>query len=112
MSWSTTTRYESTVADGGLALVQDLMNTIPAGRPRATDLLQDVGTAQGWAESALADWAEGARGAGPPRAPGARGGGGARTSGAWSAVPSRRRRRPSCAPPRSACPSAPTAGRT
>ncbi len=58
MSWSTTTRYESTVADGGLALVQDLMNTIPAGRPRATDLLQDVGTAQGWAESALADWAE------------------------------------------------------
>jgi predicted RNA-binding Zn ribbon-like protein len=58
MSWSTTTRYASTVADGGLALVQDLMNTIPAGRPRATDLLQDVETAQGWADTALADWAE------------------------------------------------------
>src|ERR1700753_1849495 len=58
MSWSTTTRYASTVADGGLALVQDLMNTIPAGRPRATDLLQDVETAPGWAETALADWAE------------------------------------------------------
>ncbi len=57
MSWSTTTRYGSTVADGGLALVQDLMNTIPAGRPRAADLLQDVATAQGWVDTALADWA-------------------------------------------------------
>ncbi len=57
MSWTTTTRYASTVADGGLALVQDLMNTISAGRPRATDLLQDVGTAQGWVDTALADWA-------------------------------------------------------
>jgi predicted RNA-binding Zn ribbon-like protein len=57
MSWSTTTRYESTPADGGLALVQDLVNTIPAGRPRQTDLLQDVPTAQAWADAALADWA-------------------------------------------------------
>jgi hypothetical protein len=58
VSWSTTTRYESTAADGGLALVQDLMNTIPAGRPRQTDMLQDVGTAQGWVDAALADWSE------------------------------------------------------
>ncbi|NMO93878.1 CGNR zinc finger domain-containing protein [Actinomycetospora sp. TBRC 11914] len=57
MAWSTTTRYESTVADGGLALVEDLMNTIPAGRPRHTDLLQDLATAQEWADTALADWA-------------------------------------------------------
>jgi hypothetical protein len=57
MSWPATPRYEPAVADGGLALVQDLLNTIPAGRPRHPDLLQDVGTAQGWADAALEEWA-------------------------------------------------------
>jgi predicted RNA-binding Zn ribbon-like protein len=56
MSWSATTRYDTAVADGGLALVQDLLNTISAGRPRKTDLLQDTATAQGWLDAALVDW--------------------------------------------------------
>ncbi|WP_018334759.1 CGNR zinc finger domain-containing protein [Actinomycetospora chiangmaiensis] len=59
MPWDTTTRYGCSVADGGLALVQDLLNTIAAGRPREADLLDAPGTAQEWADAALADHAEG-----------------------------------------------------
>jgi predicted RNA-binding Zn ribbon-like protein len=57
MSWDTTTRYGTSVAEGGLALVQDLLNTISAGRPRRPDLLADLASAQAWSRGALADWA-------------------------------------------------------
>src|SRR4051794_4120936 len=57
MSWRATARYDTAVADGGLALVQDLLNTISAGRPRKTDLLQDTATAEEWLEVALGEWA-------------------------------------------------------
>jgi predicted RNA-binding Zn ribbon-like protein len=57
MSWDTTTRYGTSVADGGLALVQDLLNTISAGRPRRPDLLVDLESAQAWSQHALTDWA-------------------------------------------------------
>ena len=57
MSWDTTTRYGTSVADGGLALVQDLLNTISAGRPRRPDLLADLESAQAWSQHALTDWA-------------------------------------------------------
>ncbi|WP_240634124.1 MULTISPECIES: CGNR zinc finger domain-containing protein [Streptomyces] len=32
------------------------MNTIAAGKPRTTDLLQDLGDAQAWLDQALAEW--------------------------------------------------------
>jgi predicted RNA-binding Zn ribbon-like protein len=57
MSWDASTRYGCAVADGGLALVQDLLNTLPAGRPRRPDLLADLASAQGWSDVALTDWA-------------------------------------------------------
>lgn len=59
MPGDTTTRYGCAVADGGLALVQDLLNTISAGRPREPDLLADLGSAQQWADAALAAHADG-----------------------------------------------------
>ncbi|WP_132427108.1 CGNR zinc finger domain-containing protein [Pseudonocardia endophytica] len=58
MSWTATSRYDCVPADGGLALVQDLMNTIPAGRPRQPDLLSSLEQAQPWLDAACADWAE------------------------------------------------------
>src|SRR5581483_5150649 len=56
MNWPATTRYELEAAPGSLALVQDFVNTIPAGMPRGADLLADLVTAQAWLESALAEW--------------------------------------------------------
>jgi predicted RNA-binding Zn ribbon-like protein len=57
MTWAATERYAVASAPGGLALVQDLLNTIPAGRPRKPDLLADHTAAAGWAADALATWA-------------------------------------------------------
>lgn len=48
MSWPATDRYEIQTAPDGLAFVQDLLNTLSAGKPRETDLLLDRGTAQTW----------------------------------------------------------------
>ncbi|MGW7649002.1 CGNR zinc finger domain-containing protein [Streptomyces bobili] len=48
MSWPATDRYEIQAAPDGLAFVQDLLNTLSAGKPRETDLLLDRGTAQTW----------------------------------------------------------------
>ncbi|MFE9728577.1 CGNR zinc finger domain-containing protein [Streptomyces sp. NPDC005794] len=48
MSWPATERYEIQAAPDGLAYVQDLLNTLSAGKPRETDLLLDRGTAQTW----------------------------------------------------------------
>ncbi|KUL55038.1 CGNR zinc finger domain-containing protein [Streptomyces sp. NRRL S-1521] len=55
-------RYCLTPAPGGLALVQELLNTAPAGRPTPADLpdlLADgsLGVAQEWADLAVRDWA-------------------------------------------------------
>ncbi|MET7481311.1 CGNR zinc finger domain-containing protein [Streptomyces sp. NPDC005648] len=59
MVWSASTRYEVDPAPLGLALVHDLLNTISAGRPRAADLLDDLGDAQVWVDQALDSWARG-----------------------------------------------------
>jgi predicted RNA-binding Zn ribbon-like protein len=56
VEWTAIERYGLAEAPGGLALVQDLLNTIPAGRPRADDLLSDVDTASEWAAHALRSW--------------------------------------------------------
>ena len=56
-TWQATGRYELASAPGALGLVQDLLNTLPAGRPRTADLLADTESAQAWADSALAAWA-------------------------------------------------------
>ncbi|MET8214170.1 hypothetical protein ABZT51_52060, partial [Streptomyces sp. NPDC005373] len=58
MVWSASTRYEVEPAPLGLALVHDLLNTIPAGRPRAADLLDDLAEAQAWLDQALDCWAQ------------------------------------------------------
>jgi predicted RNA-binding Zn ribbon-like protein len=51
-------RYAMELAPAGLGFVQDLLNTIPAGRPPAPDLLADLGDAQQWLDGALDTWAE------------------------------------------------------
>ncbi|MFG2731567.1 CGNR zinc finger domain-containing protein [Streptomyces canus] len=56
MTWSASARYEVDPAPLGLALVHDLLNTIPAGRPRASDLLDDLADAQAWLDQALSCW--------------------------------------------------------
>lgn len=56
MSWTATTRYDLEPAPGGLALVQDLLNTLSAGRPRQPDLLESVEDAGAWLDQALKSW--------------------------------------------------------
>lgn len=56
MGWSALARYEVDPAPGGLAFVQELINTIAAGKPRQPDLLADLPTAQEWLNDALSDW--------------------------------------------------------
>lgn len=65
MSLSATERYGTALAPNGLALVQDLLNTRPAGRPRQPDLLGDVASAQGWLERAVELWSAHAGRPGP-----------------------------------------------
>lgn len=55
MAWSASNRYALAPAPGGLALVQDFLNTRPGPEP---DLLATVGSAQAWADEALHAWAE------------------------------------------------------
>ncbi|MFE0175330.1 CGNR zinc finger domain-containing protein [Streptomyces sp. NPDC059002] len=57
MTWSATERYRLEPAPGGLALVQDLLNTVSAGTPPRPDLLVDPVDAQTWADEATAAWA-------------------------------------------------------
>ncbi|MEU1332677.1 CGNR zinc finger domain-containing protein [Streptomyces sp. NPDC005865] len=57
MTWSATERYRLESAPGGLALVQDLLNTVAAGGPAHRDLLADVTDAQEWTNGATAAWA-------------------------------------------------------
>lgn len=64
MSYAATERFGMEPASGGLALVQELLNTIGVGGPSHPDLLQ-VGLAEEWLNAALQRWAE-ATGSGPP----------------------------------------------
>ena len=56
--WPANGRYGMDVAPAGLAFVHDLLNTLPAGKPRAADLLAELADAQPWLDGALAAWAE------------------------------------------------------
>jgi predicted RNA-binding Zn ribbon-like protein len=58
MPWPATFRYDAESAPDGLALVQDLMNTISAGKPRRADLFADLGDTQAWLDQALAQWSQ------------------------------------------------------
>lgn len=57
MSMLSTPRYEVLPAPGRLFLAQELLNTIPAGRPRMQDLLASVEHAQRWVDAAFNEWA-------------------------------------------------------
>jgi predicted RNA-binding Zn ribbon-like protein len=57
MAWPANGRYRMDVAPAGLAFVHDLLNTLPAGKPRAADLLAELADAQPWLDGALAAWA-------------------------------------------------------
>jgi len=57
MAWPASARYRMDVAPAGLGFVHDLLNTIPAGRPRTRDLLAEVEDARPWLDEALASWA-------------------------------------------------------
>lgn len=57
MTWTATSRYGLDLAPCGLALVQDLINTASADRPRKPDLLTDPALANEWMGAALATWA-------------------------------------------------------
>lgn len=67
MSETASGRYRIDLAPGGLALVQELLNTIPAGRPRQPDLLATTEHAQCWLDTAVSLWAS-RTGADPPPA--------------------------------------------
>ncbi|GAA0292048.1 CGNR zinc finger domain-containing protein [Kineococcus aurantiacus] len=51
--WVASARYGDSIAPGGLAFVEDLLNTASAGRPRLPDLLADRDDAQQWLDGAL-----------------------------------------------------------
>ncbi|MGP4015036.1 CGNR zinc finger domain-containing protein [Saccharopolyspora sp. 5N708] len=46
------------IAPTGLVLVQEILNTRPAGKPALPDLLRDADAAQGWATGAAEAWGE------------------------------------------------------
>jgi hypothetical protein len=54
--WSASDRYQLAPAPGGLALVQDFLNTVAIG-DYGPDLLGDVAPAQEWAANAVQAWA-------------------------------------------------------
>jgi len=56
MRWPATDRYGMDSAPGGLAFVQDLLNTLSGGKPRRADLLDDLGAARNWLDTAATEW--------------------------------------------------------
>lgn len=68
MSYEATRRFALLPAPTGLTLVQDLLNTIPAGRPRKPDLLSTTELAAAWLATAASSWAS-AIGASAPDLP-------------------------------------------
>lgn len=65
MSWTATERFGARSAPGGLALVQDLVNTHAVATRDGLDLLADQATAAHWLRTAADQWA-GVRGVEPP----------------------------------------------
>jgi predicted RNA-binding Zn ribbon-like protein len=65
MSFEATGRYALPPAPAGLTLVQDLLNTIPAGRPRKPDLLASAELAGPWLATATRSWAAASGGSAP-----------------------------------------------
>ncbi|MFD9217198.1 CGNR zinc finger domain-containing protein [Streptomyces sp. NPDC059544] len=65
MSYTATERFGVEPAPDGLALVQELLNTIGVGGPSHPDLLGEVECAQEWLNAALEQWTK-ATGSGPP----------------------------------------------
>ncbi|MDQ0784698.1 CGNR zinc finger domain-containing protein [Streptomyces sp. B3I8] len=55
MTWAATDRYDIEPAPDGLALVQDLLNTLSADKPRKADLLLDREDAQAWLDTVWRD---------------------------------------------------------
>lgn len=55
-TWPASSRYELAQAPGGLGMVQDLLNTLSAGKPRKADLLATLPDAQQWANEVTEGW--------------------------------------------------------
>ena len=55
-SWPASDRYGLAQAPGGLGMVQDLLNTLSAGKPREADLLATLSDAQLWADAVTERW--------------------------------------------------------
>ncbi|MFI8206514.1 CGNR zinc finger domain-containing protein [Streptomyces sp. NPDC085937] len=70
MSWTSTERYRISPAPGGLALVQELLNTL-AIPPYGDDVLADDATGGRWLSDTAAAWAKAQGWPGPSGAPGA-----------------------------------------
>ena len=65
MSFEATGRYALLPAPAGLTLVQDLLNTVAAGRPRQPDLLATAELAAPWLATAMRSWAAARDGSAP-----------------------------------------------
>lgn len=57
-TWPASARYALAQAPGGLGMVQDLLNTLSAGKPRKADLLATLPDAQQWANELTEQWPE------------------------------------------------------
>lgn len=66
MSETASGRYHIDLAPDGFALVQELLNTIAAGRPRQLDLLSTPGLARPWLDAAMSLWAARTGATAPP----------------------------------------------
>lgn len=55
-TWPASSRYRLAQAPGGLGMVQDLLNTLSAGKPRKADLLASLPDAQDWANAVTEQW--------------------------------------------------------
>lgn len=56
LTWPASSRYKLAQAPGGLGMVQDLLNTLSAGKPRKADLLATLPDAQQWANEVTEGW--------------------------------------------------------
>jgi hypothetical protein len=56
LTWPASARYGLAHAPGELGMVQDLLNTISAGKPREADLLATLSDAQQWADDVTRRW--------------------------------------------------------
>lgn len=56
--WVATARYDLGEAPGGLAFVQDFLNSGPSGRPAEEDLFADRASAQRWVDGAVGAWSK------------------------------------------------------